>query len=76
MKLIRLDNGDWIDPRYVSSIRSARLSSSYVDSEVVPPRVIVTHRDGMMSIVELELHMDPVKAAEDLAVQINAERAD
>lgn len=74
MKLIRLRNGDWVDPREIRSIRPLPICSS--DSGIVdvhPPRLVVIY--GSVGVtLDLELHEDPYQAADQLAELINKDK--
>lgn len=70
-KLIRLDNGDWIDPFSVESIQA--LQESKVEDVFCFPRVVVIH-GKIHSTIELDVSVDAQKFADELAKEINDSR--
>lgn len=71
MKLIRLGNGDWVDPREIQGIRPL-VAGIDSNEEVQPPRLIVCCGGFSQSIIELGMEEDPQKAADALAESVNA----
>ncbi len=76
MKLMRLDNGDWIDPETVRIVKPLQMIMDEYGFH--PPRVVIVHsatggREGH-SVIELSEGADIQLYADHLAEQINCER--
>ena len=71
-KLIKLGNGDWVDPNAVKSIRALQYSFDYLET-IHLPRLIVEHGQSM-SVIEMDIGADIQAAANMLSQEINEAR--
>jgi hypothetical protein len=69
-KLIRLPNGEWIDPKDVSRIVSHPLARGNMD-DTYPPRVTVFFNRGDYIGIDLSLDADSQKWADEFAERVN-----
>jgi hypothetical protein len=71
-KLIRLPNGNWIDPQYIIEIRVLYKGEGSVKGSCFPPRVILHGADGVFhQVIERTTLQAAQDTADDIANEIN-----
>jgi hypothetical protein len=69
-KLIRLPNGNWIDPQYIIEIRVLDEQEG-AGHKIFPPRVVLSGAVGFHQVINRTTLQAAQDTADDIAIEIN-----